>query len=95
MKALRLSRWYGKGREREKVIERAVLLAQGGTIELTHLPEEVRHASDDPVYALSLEEVEKRHIIQVLEHARDYEEAARMLGIDPATLWRKRKKYKL
>jgi NtrC-family two-component system response regulator AlgB len=31
----------------------------------------------------------------VLRIAKDKEEAARMLGIDPATLWRKRKKYGL
>ncbi|HOT96940.1 MAG TPA: sigma-54 dependent transcriptional regulator [bacterium] len=95
MKALRLYRWFGNVRELENVMERAVLLAGGGTIELSHLPEEVQHGEQTPVYALSLEEVEKRHIIQVLEHAQDYDEAARILGIDPATLWRKRKKYRL
>ncbi len=95
MKVLRVCRWYGNVRELENVMERAVLLAQGGTIELSHLPEEVRRMTDQPEYALTLEEVEKRHIIQVLEHAQDYEEAARILGIDPATLWRKRKKYRL
>jgi len=95
MKALRLCRWFGNVRELENVMERAVLLAEGGTIEPAHLPEEVRRVSESPVYALTLEEVEKRHIIQVLEHAQDYDEAARILGIDPATLWRKRKKYQL
>jgi two-component system, NtrC family, response regulator AlgB len=95
MKALRLCRWYGNVRELENVMERAVLLAQGGTIELSHLPEEVRRTSEGPVFALSLEELEKRHIIHVLEHSQDYDEAARILGIDPATLWRKRKKYRL
>ena len=95
MKALRLCRWFGNVRELENVMERAVLLAEGGTIEPAHLPEEVRSASESPVYALTLEEVEKHHIIQVLEHAQDYDEAARILGIDPATLWRKRKKYRL
>jgi DNA-binding NtrC family response regulator len=95
MKALRLYRWFGNVRELEHVMERAVLLAKGGTIELSHLPQEVRRADTDPLYALSLEEVEKRHIILVLQHAQDYDEAARILGIDPATLWRKRKKYQL
>ncbi|HNW58511.1 MAG TPA: sigma-54 dependent transcriptional regulator [bacterium] len=95
MKALRLYRWFGNVRELENVMERAVLLAKSGTIELSHLPAEVQHADHEPVYAISLEEMEKRHIIQVLEHAHDYDEAARILGIDPATLWRKRKKYQL
>jgi len=43
----------------------------------------------------SLAEVEKEHIGAVLAHARTMEEAAAVLGIDPATLFRKRKKYQL
>jgi len=39
--------------------------------------------------------VEQQHIIKVLRTAKDLEEAAAILGIDPATLWRKRKKYNL
>jgi DNA-binding NtrC family response regulator len=42
---------------------------------------------------LTLEELEKRHITRVLQQARNYDEAARILGIDPATLWRKRRRY--
>ena len=44
---------------------------------------------------LSLKEMEQQHIIKVLRIAKDLDEAASMLGIDPATLWRKRKKYGL
>ncbi|MCF8118247.1 MAG: hypothetical protein K9K33_17730 [Desulfarculaceae bacterium] len=43
----------------------------------------------------SLEEVEREHIQRVIEHTRTMEEAAQILAIDPATLWRKRKKYHL
>ncbi|MDZ7363818.1 MAG: sigma-54 dependent transcriptional regulator [candidate division KSB1 bacterium] len=93
MKALRAYRWNGNVRELENVMERAVLLAQDGVVELSHLPEEVRLAAEKPVYALALEEVEKLHLKRVLQHAKDYDEAAQILGIDPATLWRKRKKY--
>jgi NtrC-family two-component system response regulator AlgB len=39
--------------------------------------------------------MEQQHIIRVLRIARDLDEAAHILGIDPATLWRKRKKYNL
>lgn len=95
MKALRAYRWSGNVRELENVMERAIILAKNGTIELSHLPEEIRSTLERPVSDLSLEEMEKIHIKKVLQHAKDYDEAAQILGIDPATLWRKRKKYGL
>jgi two-component system, NtrC family, response regulator AlgB len=95
MKALRCYRWNGNVRELENVIERAVILARSGVIELNHLPEEVRFSMEKPAHAFSLEEVEKLHIKKVLQNAKDYDEAAQTLGIDPATLWRKRKKFQL
>jgi DNA-binding NtrC family response regulator len=95
MKALRAYRWSGNVRELEHVIERSVILAQSGMIELSHLPEEVRIALEQPGDIRSLEEMEKLHIKRVLQQAKDYDDAARILGIDPATLWRKRKKFGL
>lgn len=94
-KLLRAYRWSGNVRELENVIQRAVLLAGNGTIDVIHLPYEVRNASERPVQSLSLEEVEKVHIKRVLQHAKDYDEAAKILGIDRATLWKKRKKFSL
>lgn len=95
MKALRAYRWSGNVRELEHVVERSVLLAQGGVIDLSHLPEEVRTAVEQSGDARSLEEMEKLHIKRVLQQTKDLDEAARVLGIDPATLWRKRKKFGL
>jgi NtrC-family two-component system response regulator AlgB len=95
MKALRAYRWSGNVRELEHVIERSVLLAQNGMIEISLLPEEVRMALEQPGDTRSLEEMEKLHIKRVLQQAKDYDDAARILGIDPATLWRKRKKFGL
>ena len=43
----------------------------------------------------SLEDVERRHIEQVLADSATLEEAAARLGINPTTLWRKRKRYGL
>ncbi len=40
-----------------------------------------------------LEKIEEGHIRQVLAATNSLEEAARVLGMDPATLWRRRKKY--
>jgi len=95
MKALRSYRWSGNVRELEHVIERSVLLAQSGVIDVSHLPEEVSSALEQPGDSKSLEEMEKLHIKKVLQQAKDYDDAARILGIDPATLWRKRKKFGL
>ncbi|MBI4429433.1 MAG: sigma-54-dependent Fis family transcriptional regulator [Ignavibacteriales bacterium] len=95
MKALRSYRWSGNIRELENVLERALLLASNGKIELSHLPEELRQATESATDAQSIEEVEKLHIKKILQRAKDYEEAAQILGIDRATLWKKRKKYNL
>jgi NtrC-family two-component system response regulator AlgB len=95
MRTLRVYHWPGNVRELQNVVERAVLLARGKRIELAHLPAEIRVLQEQPLRELSLEEVEKRHIWHILQQAHDYEEAARILGIDPATLWRKRKRYGL
>ncbi len=94
MKLLRSYRWSGNVRELENVIQRAVLLAPEGTIELQHLPEDLRLAKNNE-RPLSLEEMEKTHIKRVLQIAKDLDEASEILGIDPATLWRKRKKFGL
>jgi NtrC-family two-component system response regulator AlgB len=87
--------WRGNVRELENVIERAVLLARGENIQLYNLPEEFQSAVPSTGFPLTLEEVERQHIIKVLRTAKDLDEAATQLGIDPATLWRKRKKYSL
>ena len=87
--------WKGNVRELENVIERAVLLAHDGPIELHHLPDALQHIALPSPNLLSLEEMERQHILKVLRIARDLEEAASILDIDPATLWRKRKKFQL
>lgn len=92
-KALKAYRWSGNVRELENVIERAALLSVNGIIEMNHLPEEIRSASEPQ--ALSLEETEKVQIKKVLQIAKDYDEAARILGVDRKTLLNKRKKFGL
>ncbi len=86
--------WRGNVRELENVISRALFLTRGKEITLADLPEEMR-----PKYDLStsqtLEDIEKEHIARVIAESKSYEEAARKLDIDSATLWRKRRKYNL
>ena len=95
MQALSGYGWKGNVRELENVMERAVILARGEAIQLYHLPEEFQALATPAARPLSLEEVEQHHIIKVLRLAKDLDEAATILGIDPATLYRKRKKYGL
>jgi DNA-binding NtrC family response regulator len=90
---LKAYRWSGNVRELENVIERAALLAVQGSIEIQHLPEEIRTVAEPK--ALSLEEAEKVQIKKVLQIAKDYDEAAHILGVDRKTLLNKRKKFGL
>jgi len=95
LKILTSYRWPGNIREIENVMERAVLLAKGGMIEPAHLPAELQPEDGSLAGLLSLDEIERQHISRVLRVTHDLDEAARVLEIDPATLWRKRKKYGL
>ena len=70
-------------------------MARDGLIELADLPEEVRSVLESSGELLTLEEIEKQYIKKVLQVAGDLNQAAQTLGIDPATLWRKRKRYNL
>jgi two-component system, NtrC family, response regulator AlgB len=95
LKLLTAYRWLGNVRELENVLERAILLAKNHIIEPQHLPQELQQPVEPIVGLLSLETMERQHIARVLRSASDLDEASRVLEIDPATLWRKRKKYGL
>ncbi|MCX5820827.1 MAG: sigma-54-dependent Fis family transcriptional regulator, partial [Deltaproteobacteria bacterium] len=87
--------WPGNVRELRNVIERAVILCRGERIDVHHLPENLRTADrsirlGDP---LRLDRIEEEHIRRVLADTRSLQEAADILGIDQATLWRRRKQY--
>jgi NtrC-family two-component system response regulator AlgB len=90
--------WPGNLRELCNVIERAVILATGETIDLADLPEEF-HGPHDPDVTVgarvTIEALEAEHIKRILALSRNLDDAARTLGIDPATLYRKRQKLGL
>jgi NtrC-family two-component system response regulator AlgB len=87
--------WPGNVRELRNVIERAVLLCTGETVGAECMPMHLTPAPPAPKVGdlVPLETIEEMHIRQVLAATRSLEEAARVLGMDPVTLWRRRKKY--
>ena len=92
----------GNIRELENIIERGAALTSGSTIELEHLPDDLRgmvfktfRRSEDGTIP-SLEEHEKAYIQWVLgETDNNKTLAAQYLGIDRVSLWRKLKKFGL
>jgi NtrC-family two-component system response regulator AlgB len=98
--ALAAYAWPGNVRELANALERALVLSRGDSLAAESLPDAVlapREAAPltPPAAPLSLEEVERRHIQQVLASSTTLEEAASRLGIDPTTLWRKRRRWGL
>jgi len=97
--------WPGNLREMRNAIERAVIMSQGNKINLEDLPAELRgqalagsNGSDTALQIgalVSMEQLEEAHIRKVLERTANLAEAAQVLGIDQATLYRKRKKIGL
>jgi NtrC-family two-component system response regulator AlgB len=99
MSALVAYDWPGNIRELSNVLERAALLANGDLLSSDLLPEEVRVSSRTVAPLLegdeSLEAAERRHIAQVVARHPTLDTAAKALGIDPSTLYRKRERYGL
>ena len=103
--AIRDYAWPGNLRELRNAIERAVIMAKGTKIELEDLPAELRRKTvleingNNPSLEVgslvSLEQLEEAHLRKVLERTANLAEAAQILGIDHATLYRKRKKIGL
>jgi len=88
--------WPGNVRELRNTIERAVILWPSPVLGAEALPEAIA-AQTRGLARLggdhTLEAIEREHVLRVLARAPSMEEAARILGIDSSTLWRKRKKY--
>ncbi len=88
--------WPGNLRELRNTIERASILCHSEWIGPEYLHEEMLSGSGEaqkPGDMVSLEKIEEDHIRRVLAATKSLQEAADILGIDQATLWRRRKKY--
>lgn len=91
--------WSGNIRELKNCIERAVIVTNGAPILVSHLPIELRETSVNMPHTLSafdLASVERVHIQRVLIHTRNNKtEAAKLLNIGLATLYRKLEEYNM
>ena len=94
--------WPGNVRQLENTIERAVALTRGDQIMLDDLPERITRFDGstgvltdvDLEHVRTLEQVERRHIEQAVKHAHGNKtRAAKALGIDRRTLYRKLERY--
>jgi NtrC-family two-component system response regulator AlgB len=97
MEMLTTAPWPGNIRELRNAIERAVILGSDTVLDTHAFSPEIRDAERNPAAGerLTLEQLQEAHIRRVLASTASLQEAADMLGIDQATLWRKRKQYGL
>jgi len=95
MKLLLGYSWPGNVRELSNVIERACILCADSRVDISHLPSEILVGEALPTSLKSaVETFERSHIGWVLRAADgNREQAAKMLGVDPATLYRRLSKY--
>jgi NtrC-family two-component system response regulator AlgB len=105
--AIRFYSWPGNLRELRNSIERAVIMGTGNEVTPADLPGEIgsdpgtghtsngEGAEPETGSMISLEKLEEIHIRRVLERTSSLGQAAEVLGIDQATLYRRRKKMGL
>ena len=100
-RAIETYTWPGNVRELVNALERAVVLTRGDQIDVDGLPDQMVEPNTGlPAPSLaalpsSLAELERVHVQRVLAESPTLEEAAARLGINPTTLWRKRKRWGL
>jgi NtrC-family two-component system response regulator AlgB len=92
--------WPGNLRELCNAVERAAIVAGGPEVGTADLPEHVRarvsrNGRIEVGGRVRLQSLEAEHIRRILGRTPSLDEAARVLGIDPSTLYRKRKRLGL
>jgi NtrC-family two-component system response regulator AlgB len=95
-KILQNYQWPGNIRELRNSMERAVILTAGDVIGRESFAAGIAGAPEaGPAIGgdFSIDEIEREHIQRVLARTPTIERAARILGLDVSTIWRKRKKY--
>ena len=88
--------WPGNIRELSHVIERAMLICTQSVIELAHIMLDSQTSKSQLIPQLTLEELEKQRITDVLQqHNQQITAAAKSLGISRNALYRRMEKYQL
>ena len=100
LEALEKQSWKGNIRELRNVIERSLIVCEGGRLDICDLPLEIQNThyecSDDSAEGFELAAMERRHIARVLEYTKGNKtETARLLKIGLTTLYRKIEEYKI
>ena len=100
MNYLQAYHWPGNIRELQNVIQAAVYLTNGETIEPNALPQQVKmertfFINGTRTLAELLEEIEKGILLETLQHHPNKRDAATILGLSKSTLYEKIKKYDL
>jgi two-component system, NtrC family, response regulator AlgB len=87
--------WPGNVRELRNVVERATILCRGNLAGIEHFPSGFANKSLEPKLGdpVPFDQIEAIHIRRLLATSASIDEAAKALGIDATTLWRKRRKY--
>jgi NtrC-family two-component system response regulator AlgB len=88
--------WPGNVRELRNAVERAAIVWPADSLPPAAFPERIAATEGAaPVLGgpFTLDQIEREHILRVMATAPTLDEAARILGIDASTLWRKRKKF--
>jgi NtrC-family two-component system response regulator AlgB len=87
--------WPGNVRELRNTVERAVILGSSERIGKSDLPDNMAPAAGPPAIGdrVPLSTIEELHIRRVMANTSSLQEAADVLGVDQATLWRRRKTY--
>jgi NtrC-family two-component system response regulator AlgB len=87
--------WPGNLRELRNAVERGVILTRDAEVGHEHLPGQLTDtlaAKVDVGGPVTLDELEAEHIRRVVAASPSLDDAARVLGIDPSTLYRKRRR---
>jgi two-component system, NtrC family, response regulator AlgB len=93
--ALNRYSWPGNLRELRNTIERIAIFCKTEIVGKECLPDKISESEGIPCLgdSVNLDKIEEIHIRRILATATSMQQAAETLGIDTATLWRKRKKY--